>query len=234
MHKWNAGELAEGWYDPEVKRKAEERALQSNVSVQGGRGGGQRREAVGSEVQPRDEDSEDADDDGYGPALPGTARRSGPAIPNRQDLQHRQEFNEESRSSDLASLREARKADRKLQAQRLEDLAPRADPGTRERQLEKKREVAASNRAFADAKEGGADEVGEGDLMGEDGVDGYKRQMRENDRAKNEREVRKEEVLRARAAEREERVQKQRVKEERTMGMLRELARQRFGGGDEG
>ena len=96
--------------------------------------------------------------------------------------------------------------------------------------LEKKREKADSNRAFASAKteSGGVDEVPETDLLGDDDG-GFRKQKREMERKKNEREVRREEVLRARGAEREERMREYRVKEERTMSGLVALARARFG-----
>ena len=226
--KWNAGVLAEGWYDPALKERADARAAESGSQVD------KKPQHHDREVTPamKDEANEDSSDDAYGPALPESSRKSGPVIPSLQDLQDRQELNEEDRAAELSSLRQSRKEDRALQKSRLDELAPRADPGTRERQLEKKRETAASNRAFAEAKEGGAmEEVGDGDLMGDDGVDGYKKRVKEQERKKSEREVRKEEVLRARAAEREERMAKARGKEEKTMGMLREIARQRFGGG---
>lgn len=237
LHKWNDWELSEGWYDPALKQRADERAasapVENAVVKSKVRSKEQTQDKARPKEQTQDEDSED--DDGYGPALPDNARVSGPSVPNLQDLQHRQELQQEDRASNLASnlasLRHDRKTDRKEQKERLEELAPRADPGSRERQLEKKREVAAGNRAFADAKEGGADEVGEGDLMGDDGGDAYKRQLKENERRKNEREIRKEEVLRARAAEREERMAKARAKEDKTMEMLRGIAKARFGGG---
>lgn len=128
-------------------------------------------------------------------------------------------------------MRYARKLDRTQQKEALDELLPRADAGTRERQLEKKREKTETMRAFARAKSPGAvEEVGEGELMGDEGgIEGYKKARKEVERKKNEREMRKEEMLRARAAEREERVREYQVKEERTMAMLRALAEQRFG-----
>lgn len=232
LRKWNAGELAEGWYDPEMKKKADFRA--GNDAFQGGMVARRESSIKGKpEAQNRQESSEDDSDDGYGPALPDPAsmRPSGPAVPSLQDLQDRDELNSSERATNAAHFRSLRKADAKQQKERLEELAPRAAPGTRERQLEKKRDVAFSNRAFAESKEGGAEDVGEGELMGDEGAEGFKRRVKEEQRKKSEREVRKEEVLRARAAEREERVRKVRAKEEETMGMLREIARQRFGGG---
>lgn len=112
----------------------------------------------------------------------------------------------------------------------MDELAPRAEPGTRERQMEKKREKAESNRGFREARSPGAEEIGDSTLMGgADGVEEYKAQLKANERRKTEREVRREEMLRVRAAEREERLSHHREKEQKTMDMLRELARQRFG-----
>ena len=133
---------------------------------------------------------------------------------------------EEARREDI---RYARKQDRKAQKERLEEMAPRAEAGTKERQLEKKQEKAAANRAFRDAKSPGAEEVGEGDLLGDDGVEGYKARLKENEKKRSERELRKEEALRARAAEREERLAEHRAKENKTMDMLKSLAKQRYG-----
>ena len=131
------------------------------------------------------------------------------------------------------ALRNKRELERKQEKERLEELAPRAEAGSKERMLEKKREKAATNRAFASGKtdSGEMAEVPESDLLGDDagGVDGFKKQKREMERKKNEREIRKEEILRARAAEREERVKHYRQKEEATMKGLVELAKARFG-----
>lgn len=80
----NRGELAEGWYDPATLRKAQASAtttsppspLPSSKRVK---------------TEARDESS---DDDAVGPALPNNyitkhkaGMRSGPAIPNFQDLE---------------------------------------------------------------------------------------------------------------------------------------------------
>ena len=115
----------------------------------------------------------------------------------------------------------------------MEELAPRAEAGSKERMMEKKREKADVNKAFASAKteDGGVAEVPENELLGDDdgGLEGFKKQKREMERKKNEREIRREEVSRARAEEREERVKQYRAKEEATMKGLVELAKARFG-----
>jgi hypothetical protein len=121
-------------------------------------------------------------------------------------------------------VRYERKLERKEQKSRMDELVPRADAGTRERQLEKKKEAAASNRSFADARGGGDGvvEVAESDLMGSGGgVDDVKRLRKEEERKKNERELRREEIMRARAVEREERMAIVREKEDKTMEMLK-------------
>lgn len=226
LGKWNHGELAQGWYDPEMKERVDERwktrpeashAQQRVLSTS---------KPSKEEVEEQDDDDED---DGYGPALPSRSSRLGVAIPSLNDLQHRRELADEDRSARTADLRYERKADRNLQKERIEEIAPRADPGSRERQMEKKQAFTAVNREFKDAKDGGDVEVGDSELMGDDGVEGYKKPKKEMEKKRTEREIRKEEVLRAREAEREERLQVQRAKEEKTMSMLRDLARERFG-----
>ncbi len=165
------------------------------------------------------------------------ARGHGAAIPSLHDLQSRDEEAREDASTHRAQHAQAlwqdRILDRKAQKDRLDELIPRAEPGTRERQLEKKREKAETNRAFAESKEGGGDmDLREGEVMGEeDSIGELKRMQKENERRKNERELRKEEILRARRAEREARVAGMKEKEERTMSMFKEIARQRFGRG---
>ena len=61
------------------------------------------------------------------------------------------------------------------------------------------------------------------------GEEDFGKRKGEMERKKNEREVRREEVARARMQERDERVRAYREREERTMRGLVELARARFG-----
>lgn len=200
----------------------------------------------------RDSEEEIDDNDEFGPMLPksrelqGQARSGfaakelalGPTIPTYQDLQSREEdaraAAERSREAYAEDVRYERKVDRKLQKSRLDEIVPRAEAGTRERQLEKKREVADSNRAFAASKEAGGDvEIRDSDLMGGDDLGELKRMKKEQDRRKTEREIKREEILRARMAERGQKLKAVRDKEEKTMSMLREIARERFGDGNE-
>jgi hypothetical protein len=234
LGKWNRRELSEGWYDPAVRARAEER-FASRLPPEAP----QTKEiSTAATEQPATQDvaalsdrSEDDDDsDGYGPTLPTDRKAHGVAVPSLQDLQNRRESEREECVTHAADTRYARKQDRKLQTERLEELVPRAAPGTRERQLEKKREKSAVTREFADAKApGGVEEVNDADLMGTDGGDSYKAQLKVMSKRKNAREIRKEEILRARAAEREEKLSEHRQKEAKTMDMLRGLAKQRFG-----
>lgn len=124
-----------------------------------------------------------------------------------------------------ADVRFERNAERRAQSALLDELAPRADAGTHARRLEKKADITAKLSAFKDKSPGL--EVDDATLMGgEDGggTEGFKQKKAALERKKNDRELRKEQLLQARIAEREERMAMHRVKEERTMAMLRTLA----------
>ncbi|KAI5293814.1 hypothetical protein KEM55_006895, partial [Ascosphaera atra] len=247
----NRGELAEGWYDPQVLKKAMSSELPS------------RRRSPSYEDMPEDnappsdfkvtaDENEDEDDDDYGPtipadqralALPSSSRKApGPTNPTTQDIRVKHEEERAQREADWEGRQEMRALERKqarAEAKELqEEIAPRAEPGTRERRLEKKREAAASNRAFAEARRGGSPvpEVGDEELMGSGGGSDFAKLKREKElqeRKKSDRELRREEILRARIAEREERMQNYRQREEQTISMFKALAKQRFGGSDD-
>ncbi|KAI0396550.1 hypothetical protein F5Y17DRAFT_418643 [Xylariaceae sp. FL0594] len=190
------------------------------------------------------------DDDDYGPTLPGQIdpktndennnntnhKRHGPGIPSLSDLTLRREREAQERDEARSALRLERKADRALQKERLEDALPaRADPGTAARRLEKRREVRDANARFANAKSDAVPELADADLLGEDadgrgGLEEYKRLKKEAERKKTEREVRREEILRAKREEREDRIREYKERESKTVDMLREIARARFGG----
>lgn len=114
-----------------------------------------------------------------------------------------------------------------------EEIAPKAEPGTHERRMQKRQDAATANRAFAESRRGGSPGEGAPDeeLMGSGGNDlaELKKAQDKEQRKKNDREIRREEILRARTAEREERVRQYREKEDETIGWLKTLAKQRFG-----
>jgi hypothetical protein len=131
-------------------------------------------------------------------------------------------------------LRHDRRLDRKEQKERLDELVPPAEAGSKDRLLEKKREKADNNnRTFASAKTDGDGvvDVPEADLLGDDegGIEGLKKQKREMERKKNEREIRREEMMRARQQEREQRLKEYKAREEKTMSGLIALAKAKFG-----
>ncbi|KAI1104949.1 hypothetical protein F4804DRAFT_305538 [Jackrogersella minutella] len=246
--KWNHGDLAEGWYRPETLDEARQSGIGTSMSAHTEEQDTSRETAsplplieqehsgeINSKPSGSEQDDDD-DDDEYGPTLPpgsepprsSTSTKHGPGIPSRQDLDLRREDAEEDRQQRVSDLRQARRADRALQKARLEELVPRAEPGTRERQLEKRREAGDKMRAFRERSPGL--EVGEAELMGGgDGVGELKRLKAVAERRKSEREIRREEEDRARVAEREERIREYRVREEGTMEVLRRIARERFG-----
>ncbi|KAK8065948.1 grisea protein [Apiospora hydei] len=248
--KWNEGSLANGWYDPEYFQEVRQTET-PYVAVRSGKQDPEaaaasrdiRQQSLSPEPGPgprsngSENEDEDEDDDDYGPRMPDKTRRTtttgraGPGIPNLQDLDLRREQAEEDKTEQIAQLRLQRKADRAEQKARLEELVPRAEAGTRERQLEKKREVNEKLKSFRERSPGGAAEVvDDKELMGGgDSVAEYKQAKAAAERRKTERELRREEIERARAAEREEKLREYREREEDTMAVFKEIARQRFG-----
>jgi hypothetical protein len=187
-------------------------------------------------------DDED-EDDIYGPQLSqhdasrDPLPRSGPTIPTVQDIQLRREsalVDEQSVREDERRHHRGEVRTHKSQLRAMADeIVPRSEPGTRERRLEKRKEVTASNREFArSARDGSPMETAlDTELMGggENDLETLKKGKDKDQRKKNERDSRREEILRARAAERADRIQKYRQKEEHTMSWLKALARQKFG-----
>ena len=191
---------------------------------------------VKSRFSSDDEEKPESDENDFGPARPrdlASRSQAGPTVPRLDDIALRDEEISEDRSREGLNYRDdirfERKQDRKAQKDRLEELAPHADPGSRERQLEKKRETTSTLKEFRDAKEAGDAEIGESELMGDDGIDQYKKQKKEMERKKTERELRREEIMRAKAAERDERLAERRAKEANTMDYFKQLAKERFG-----
>ncbi|KAJ5760786.1 hypothetical protein N7520_007942 [Penicillium odoratum] len=241
----NRAELAEGWYDPATLQRARESMAERQPPVERERRspdyarGGQ-NDIVESKASPNAEEDDDDEDDEYGPKLPhpNSSRdptHSGPTIPRLQDLELKRESAAEDAIAEREQSWQQHRSDirsHKAAVRNLEDeVAPRAEAGTRERQLEKRREAAAANREFANARGASPEAAPEEDLMGsgENDLAALKREKEKDHRKKNEREIRREEILRARLAEREERIQKYREKEQETMGWLHTLAKQRFG-----
>lgn len=246
LGKWNRGELSEGYYDPSMLQRAQQAAEEPiyEPPSRPKRGEPPRltppvarsmRPADGGAAAAADKDSDS--DDSIGPELPGQESRSrgrvGPRAPRGEDLQLKREMEDDDRvaqrQAGLNDIRYERKLDRKSQKEALDELVPRAEAGTRERQLEKKKEVNEKMKSFRERSPGAA-EVPDQELMGGgDGAGEYKKIKENFERKKNERELRREENMRARYEEREERLSEYRAKEDKTMAMLKELARQRFG-----
>ncbi|KAL2810681.1 peroxisomal membrane anchor protein conserved region-domain-containing protein [Aspergillus granulosus] len=240
--KWNRGELAEGWYDPSTLEKA-----QKNVAAVGLRDSpvyerpARETERERSSAHDDGDRDDDDDDDEYGPmpdygSVPRGGPAAGPTIPTMQDLEFRKESAIEEAIAERHDARQQHRTEvRSYRAEHRhmeEEVVPRAEPGTHERKMEKRREAAAANKAFADARRGGSPEAAPDDELmgsGENDLEAIKSAREREQRKKNEREIRREEILRARTAEREERVKRYKEKEEETIGWLKTLAKQRFG-----
>ncbi|QPG94464.1 hypothetical protein C2857_006123 [Epichloe festucae Fl1] len=230
--KWNRNELAEGWYDPDMfARCASEYCARPERRGDPGDSGDSGEGVDGEE----DEDEDEDEDDFYGPTLPGVGSEDGPRVrrmgarsATAADLSLRDELAREQREDEREQLRHARREDRALQKRRLEELVPRAEPGTRERRLEKKKEVNEKMGQFRERSPGV--EVGEAQLMGAGDELEEHRRMREREKVKkSQRQVRREEFERAKAEDMEVKRRVWREREEGTVSMLKELAKQRFG-----
>ncbi|KAL9615937.1 MAG: hypothetical protein Q9160_009137 [Pyrenula sp. 1 TL-2023] len=245
--KWNRGDLAEGWYDPKTLDKALNQAPPppprthppQQPSSKTHKQSTESATALDSNPSP-DSDSESL----YGPSLPtlsSTHRSHGPTIPQTADLTLSREaahtVSLAARASTQSSLKSARRTERAARTLTLDTIAPRPAAGTHARILENKALQRLSNTAFADrstALENDDAADAESAMGGGDSFSELKSMKEREEKKRSEREVRREEALRARRAEREERMRGIREREERTMGGLRELARVRFGAGGEG
>ncbi|KAL2147263.1 hypothetical protein VTI28DRAFT_10253 [Corynascus sepedonium] len=260
MGKWNRGELAEGWYDPDIfQRAVVDYAAECNPPSPALPSHSRSPTLNSTAANDHDDHSRhqgasapDSDsDDTYGPPPPPPpghehssthrnlqsslsaslkAKTPGPSIPTQTDLSLRDETLAAERESALEAHRLARRAHRREEKALLDEaLPPRADPGSRERRLEKRKELNEELRGFRDRSPPGAVEVGEGELMGGSAADEYRAEVQKREERRRERVSRREEVERARRAELEERARSYREREERVVEGLKELARQRFG-----
>ncbi|KAL9101412.1 MAG: hypothetical protein Q9163_003323 [Psora crenata] len=236
--KWNRGELAEGWYDPGILQKAKA-STASATSLDQGTQPKLRRHAS-PVYHSRIDEVASSEEEELGPSLPSNAiplhrrqQNPGPVGPKRQDIDMQRGLEPGTAHAQREVLLFDRRQDGKAQKERLEELLPRAEAGSKDRLLEKRREKADAHRAFAAgrAEAGDVIEVPESDLLGDEdgGLHGFKKRKMEMQRKKNERELRKEAILRERAADREERARAYREKEARTMSGLVALAKAKFG-----
>ncbi|KAM0286719.1 hypothetical protein ACHAQH_000739 [Verticillium albo-atrum] len=230
--KWNEGALSEGWYDPEMFASAVERAAELGIDEERPAASPAAAAEPESDMRGREE-SEESEDVGPAPPPARAGAMSGPGMPNLDDVavarEQRAEDAARARRDEAEDLRYDRKMDRRDQREKLDELVPRAEAGTRERRLEKKAMVNEKMKGFRERSPGAA-VVGDRELMGGgDGVDELRREREREERKKTEREIRREEIARAKAAEREERVREWKEREEGTMKALKELAKARFG-----
>jgi len=111
-----------------------------------------------------------------------------------------------------------------LEKEQLNDLVPRADPGTRERRLEKKAEISAAHRAFREKSPEAT--VPEKEFMGGDDI---KAELLRQRRIEAERQARRDEAYRLKEAEKIQRRRELEKREDGTIEMLKMLAQERYG-----
>src|ERR1700753_2954531 len=110
----NKGELAEGWYDPAIKHKADTAALEEDSVGNAKASKSQERKSPPPKFESSHHHLESESEDEFGPLLPTNAlstpnskssisKSTGPTIPSLQDLALRDELvSENSRSTYLS------------------------------------------------------------------------------------------------------------------------------------
>ncbi|KAK4164527.1 hypothetical protein QBC43DRAFT_369882 [Cladorrhinum sp. PSN259] len=249
LGKWNKGELSEGWYDPEMfhwavdefknlaaARPVPPTAAQLDANTTNTADSPNDRL---NEKGEGDGESEDDSEDEFlpppPPTLPGSVSHNphAPTIPSAFDLESRSELLAADKFRSVQLEKQSRKAFQSEKNATLEELAPKPDPGSHERKLEKKRALTSTLKSFAQEKDSGVEEVKEEDLLGGgDGIEEHKLLERKKQEKKRQRMSRRDEEELLRREERRERVKEFREREERTMMGLVALARERFGNGE--
>jgi len=258
---WNRGELSESWYDPAVFEHAVKSYEGKNSGVKEDQR--RNDDNARSHISPTNRmragspaPSEASDtSSSYGPPPPPglnrqlseqqtkpssfklSSKQPGPSIPTTADLLIRDADEAAERSAALSASRQMWRLQTKEAVTRTLDndilLPNRAEPGSRERKLEKRRELNEKLREFRE-RSPGVGEVDESVLMGGremDAQEEWREMVRRREERRAEKERRREEVARAKRLEKEEKLREWREKERRVLNQLREIARERFGDG---
>lgn len=164
----------------------------------------------------------------------------GPSAPPSKPSHHSDARLEAEEAGEIAQRQERgsrRTARRELQERQDEQAElllgrPSRGGGGREAQIEKRREQNRSNREFEEARRGGGgdDEISEDILLG---GGSFREAIQQRDRRQDQQSAKREDAREARRAEREQEMankrEEYRSKEDRTMQMLKDLAKSRFG-----
>ncbi|GLB43683.1 hypothetical protein LshimejAT787_1401950 [Lyophyllum shimeji] len=153
-----------------------------------------------------------------GPSRTGWGRIQGPTLPTASDLALSREMAAEQREEERAYKRKRDKLEAK---ERIEDMVGPREVG-REGMLEKKRARRDADRSFREKGDEGF-EVDESTLLG--GGDSFKDQIARRDATKQRYNAAREE----KAAAARERANMFKQKEQATMEMFQQMAKQRFG-----
>ncbi|KAG6810789.1 hypothetical protein H0H92_010327 [Tricholoma furcatifolium] len=151
-------------------------------------------------------------------AGPSRGRMQGPTLPSASDLALSREMAAEQREEERNYKRKRDKLEAK---ERVEDMVGPKEVG-REGMLEKKRAKREADRSFREKGDEGL-EADESTLMG--GGDSFKAMIARRDAAKNRQNAARDE----KAAAARERATAFKQKEQATMDMFQQLAKQRFG-----
>ncbi|KAG6840741.1 hypothetical protein C0991_004650 [Blastosporella zonata] len=213
---WNRGKLSKSLYagiDPATITAKEQTAYKWSFASKSSRAEADAlraaREEISAATHNRDSSSH---------AEPSRGRMQGPTLPSASDLALSRELTAEQQQEERSYKRKRDKLEAK---ERVEEMVGPREMG-REGMLEKKRARREADRSFRDKGDEGL-EADESTLLG--GGDSFRDQITKRDAAKNKYNAAREEKV---AAARE-RASQFKQKEQATMDMFQQLAKQRFG-----
>jgi len=221
VKKWNRGELSDDiyqgrqatsdtqtsyqWSFAKNKSKIDPNALKSI------------RDDVQAETNGRAQLSNEND------ASRARSKVQGPSLPSASDMQYVREVADDLKTR---SMQASRRHDRTEQRERVDELVGPKESG-REGMLEKKRVARESDKSYRDAKDDGALEFNDNDLLG--GSDSFKAAILRRDANKRKFEEKKRQEKDSKYVETRERTTQMREKDKATMDMFRAMAKDRFG-----
>ncbi|WVQ75068.1 hypothetical protein IAR50_004677 [Cryptococcus sp. DSM 104548] len=207
VRRWNDGALDRRYYKAASSRSMVETASYQTSVIPREDSTSSARTNVGPKRQ-----------DAVGPSRPPPSRPLGPSIPSAADRRFAHEASQDARKQE-------RKAVYKSQARRADEEVPKS--GGREGKIEERRATNAENRLYREKDATAGLEVDDKTLMGDS--NSFAAALRRRDEAEARRREKREYKNQDQRAAVSERLSERKSKEDATMEMLKQMAKQRFG-----
>ncbi|KAH8923201.1 hypothetical protein BT69DRAFT_1319658 [Atractiella rhizophila] len=221
VRRWNEGELDDAYYSGTIQPPKSKHVWGFEGSLSK-----KEQQTLAEATQADDRPST------HLPSASTTRPTQGPLLPAGHSALSALHSSREAERDREASERAARAYEGKKRRREEREEEEEGRATGRDRRVEKRREMNASNRAFASRREeaDGLGDVGEEELMGGAG-DSFQAAVRERERARGKGRGKREREREEREAEKLDRFREMKTKEGKTMDMLRQLAESRFGKG---